>query len=115
GACGLSGTRCRRGRRERPPAATAPAREGPWSSSRYLRQSCRVAVPAARVVQVHLVEGLRAEFPLEPLGVALGDNAALVDDGELAGQLVRLVEVVRGEQDGHLVRRGEGADLVPHR
>jgi len=55
------------------------------------------------VAQVHLVERVRAEVPLELLRVALGDHLAAVHDGDAAGQPVRLVE----EEDPWLVDQAE--------
>ena len=54
-----------------------------------------------------------ADGGLELVGGALGDDAAAVDDRDAVGELVGLVEVLRGEQHGR-ARRDEPADGVPH-
>ena len=69
----------------------------------------------ARVVQVHLVERRHPQILLEPVRLALGDDAASVDDGQAAGQPIGLVQVMRSEQHGHLVEFGQPGDFVPHR
>jgi hypothetical protein len=42
-----------------------------------------------------------------------GDDLAVVHDGDAVAQRIRLVQVVRGDEDGHAVT-AEPADLVPH-
>ncbi len=51
--------------------------------------------------------------PLELVGRALGDDAAVVEHRDPVGELVRLVEVLGGEQHGGAVR-DEAAHDVPH-
>ncbi len=43
------------------------------------------------------------------------DHGAAFDDGQLAGQPVGLLQVVRGQQDREALARGQPGDLVPHR
>ena len=52
---------------------------------------------------------------LELFGRALDDDLAAADDREPVGELVRLLEVVRREQDRQRLALGERAELVPHR
>ena len=51
---------------------------------------------------------------LELVGGAFDDEATVVDDREPVGEMVRLVEVVRREQDRQLFDRSQAGDLVPH-
>ena len=60
------------------------------------------------------VHGVAAEFALELVGRALGDDPPAVHDGQPAGEPVGLLQVVRGEQDGQPLVGGEPPDLVPH-
>ena len=52
--------------------------------------------------------------PLQLVGRALGDDAAVVDDPDAVGELVGLLEVLRGEEDGHAELAVEPPHLVPH-
>ena len=54
------------------------------------------------------------EPALQLVGRSLDDHAAVVDDGQPVGKAVRLVEVVRRQQDGQLLDRRQAGDLVPH-
>src|SRR6478609_10205922 len=54
------------------------------------------------------------EPALELVGGALYDEATVVDDREPVGEMVRLVEVVRREQDRQLFDRSQAGDLLPH-
>ena len=45
-------------------------------------------------------ESLAADHALEPVRGVVGDHAAVVDDGDLVGEGVGLLEVLRGEQHG---------------
>src|SRR5262245_34250534 len=47
-------------------------------------------------------------------GGALGDQLAVVDDADPVGQLVGLLEVLGGEEDGHVEVLVEAAYLLPH-
>ena len=60
------------------------------------------------------LDGVALELALERVRRALGDDPAAVDDGQLRGQPVGLLEVVGGEQDRHPLVAGEALDLVPH-
>ena len=51
---------------------------------------------------------------LELGGRALGDEAAGVDDADAVGELVGLLEVLRGEEDGHPELVVEPPHLLPH-
>ena len=46
-------------------------------------------------------------------GRALGDDPAVVDDPDPVGEDVGLLEVLRGQEDGHALLLGEAADLAP--
>ena len=59
------------------------------------------------------MQGLPAELGLQAGRGAARDHAAAVDDDEVVGELVGLLEVLRGEQHGDTVG-GEAADDVPH-
>ena len=48
----------------------------------------------------HQFEALAADLALEFFGRALGDHMAVVDDGDLVGQLVGLVKKVRRQEEG---------------
>ena len=48
------------------------------------------------------------------VGRALGDDLAVVDDADPVGELVGLLEVLRGEEDRHAELLVEPAHLVPH-
>ena len=52
--------------------------------------------------------------PLELVRRALGDEPAVVEDGDPVGELVGLVQVLRGQEDGHAAG-DEVADDLPHR
>ena len=52
--------------------------------------------------------------PLELVRGALGDEPAVVEHGDPVGELVGLLEVLRGEEDRHAAR-DELADDLPHR
>ena len=63
-------------------------------------------------VSEHLQSGA-AGLPLELGGGSVGDRAAVIDDDDPVGELVGLVEVLRGQQQGHAVG-DQLADDVPH-
>ena len=54
-----------------------------------------------------------ADLRLEGVGGALGDELALIDDSEVVGELIGLLEVLGGEEDRHALVAGEVGDLVP--
>ena len=56
-----------------------------------------------------------ADLRLERVGRALGDDLAGVDDPDPVGERVGLLEVLRGQEDGHALVAGEPRDLVPER
>src|SRR6266536_6700440 len=58
-------------------------------------------------------EALAADLRLQFVGGTSGDDASLIDDGDLVGKLIGLLQVLRGEQDGGSVG-DEGADDLPH-
>ena len=76
------------------------------------RQQLRGLLERGAVVQDDL-DALAADLRLELVGGAAGDDLAAVDDGDLVGELVGLLEVLRRQQERralpHLV-----ADDVPH-
>ena len=53
------------------------------------------------------------DLGLEGVRRALGDDLAVVDDPEVVGELVGLLEVLGGEKDGHPLVAGEMRDLIP--
>jgi hypothetical protein len=59
------------------------------------------------------LEGGGADGGLELVRGALGDHPAGVDDGDPVGQLIGLIEILGGEQDGGAAG-DQGADGVPH-
>ena len=62
------------------------------------------------------VDPVAADLRLEPIRAALGDQATRVDDADLVGELVRLVEVLGGQHDCGPVaheRTDRGPHLVP--
>ena len=60
------------------------------------------------------VHGVAVQLALEFFGGALDDDPAVVDDREPVSQLVGLLQIVRGEQHGHLLCRRQPLDLAPH-
>jgi hypothetical protein len=68
-------------------------------------------VPGSRQLDVH---GVAAQFALELVGRARGDDPAAVHDREPARQPVRFLQVVRGQQHGHPLTAGQPRDLLPH-
>ena len=70
---------------------------------------------AVRLVAQFDVDGVAAQLGLELVGRAGDDDAAAVHDGHPVGEPVGLLQVVRGEQDGQRLVRGQPADLGPHR
>src|SRR5512132_2362239 len=61
------------------------------------------------------LDGRPADFSLELVGRALGDDVAVVDDPDAVGENVRLLEVLGCQKDGDLVLAREPGDLVPER
>ena len=61
-------------------------------------------------LEAHVTSG---NAPFELVGGALGDDAAVVEDGDPVGELVGLVEVLGGQEDGDAAG-GEVANVVPH-
>ena len=59
------------------------------------------------------LDPLAADLRLELVGGAAGDDLAVVDDGDLVGQLVGLLEVLGREQERRALA-DEAADDVPH-
>jgi len=60
------------------------------------------------------LDNLALETVLQLFRCALDHHAAAADDREPVGQLVRLLEVVRGEQNGQRLAVCEEAQLLPH-
>ena len=56
-----------------------------------------------------------ADLGLQRVGRALRHDAALVDDPDAVGEQVGLLQVLRGEEHGHAVVRGQALDLGPER
>ena len=55
------------------------------------------------------LQDLAADAVLELASGALGDHSPVIDDGDLVGELICLLEVLRGEQ-----KRGPVADELAH-
>ena len=58
-------------------------------------------------------DDVTGDLPLQLLGGALGDDLAVVDDGDAVAERVGLLEIVGGEEDGG-AGFAQPADLVPH-
>ena len=57
----------------------------------------------------HDLDALATDLGLELVGGAAGDRPAVVDDEDVVGELVGLLEVLRGEQQrGAAARRARG-------
>jgi hypothetical protein len=69
-----------------------------------------VAVAGLDELDLH---GVAAQLALQLVRAALGDEATAVDDHQAGREPVRLLEVVRREEDGHLLVAGEALDLPP--
>ena len=61
------------------------------------------------------LDGRPADLRLQRIGRALGDDAAVVDDPDAVGEDVGLLEVLRGQEDGHALVLREPAHLLPER
>src|SRR5688500_12548354 len=59
------------------------------------------------------LDPLAADLRLELIGRAAGDDLSVVDHDDLVGQLIRLFEVLRGEEERGALPH-EAADDVPH-
>ena len=66
-----------------------------------------------RVIGGDDLDGGAPDLSLEGVRRALGDDLALIDDPEVVGELVGLLEVLGGEEERHAVVAGEMCDLVP--
>jgi hypothetical protein len=104
-------------RRDRGGAVLGP-RSQPVAVERHLgdaRQACnhrrRLGHAVLGEVDVH---GIAAELALQLVGAAFGHDPAAIDDRQPRGELIRLLEVVRGEEDRHGLVVGESFDLPPH-
>src|ERR1700680_1887851 len=53
--------------------------------------------------QEGLFQTLRAGLPLELIGSALGDDLAVIDDGDAVGDALGFFHVMGGEEDGDLL------------
>ena len=97
-----------------------------WRRRRSWRRAC-AAEPRQHLGGAHLVVGadahderVGADRGLEHLRAALAHDPAVVDDGDAAGELVGLLEVLRGEEHGgalgvepaHLLPQGGAAGGV---
>src|SRR5690606_41030458 len=56
--------------------------------------------------------GLAAHLPGELVRAAVGDDPAAREDEDAVGQFLRLVQVVRGEQDGGVLQVGQAVHQV---
>ncbi len=61
------------------------------------------------------LDGRQCDLGLQLAWRALGDDPATVDDADAVGQRVGLLEVLRGQEDGHALVAGEPCDLLPER
>ena len=61
------------------------------------------------------VHGVAVQPGLQLVRAAGRHDRATLDDGQLAGEPVGLLQVVRGQQDGEAFARGQPRDLIPHR
>src|SRR5207247_11007990 len=55
------------------------------------------------------------DLRLQLRGRALGDDVPVVDDPDAVGECVGLLEVLRGQEDGHPVLSRQSCDLAPER
>ena len=101
-------------RRRRRPAATG----GRPASSRTGAPNGATARPAALgirpLAQQRDVQVRRADLGLQRRRRALGDQLPVVDDPDAVGELIGLLEVLRGEEDGRALV-AQPAHLVPQR
>src|SRR5579884_4530042 len=58
-------------------------------------------------------EPLAADTGLQVVGGSVGDDAPLIDDGDAVGELIGLLQVLRGQQDGGAIG-SKVADNLPH-
>ena len=90
-----------------------PASGVSTGSSPTTRRTTSTAWAGLRRVEQPQLQGRGADLGLELVGGALGDLDAAVDDRDPVGELVGLVEVLRGQQ--HRAALGDQvADGVPH-
>src|SRR5439155_25159345 len=59
------------------------------------------------------LDGRAADLGLELVRRPLGDDVAVVDDPDPVGENVRLLEVLRRQEDGYVVLAREPGDLFP--
>src|SRR5579871_6794659 len=70
---------------------------------------------AQRVGRGELKADVAPWYPsLQIVGRAVGDDLAAIEDGNVVGELVGFIEVLRGEEDGDPAR-DQLANAVPHR
>ena len=81
------------------------------AAAHCVRRAAATAAMSARSVE-HDLDLVAADRALEPDGVSSVDHAAAVDHGDAVGELVGLVEVVRGQQHRRAAGR-ERADRLP--
>ena len=85
---------------ERAPASTL-------GSAPVMAATMRVASAQVAGLDHHDLDLVAADLPLELAGVAPGDDPAVVDDDDVVGQALGLLQVLRGEHDGGAAcRRG---------
>src|SRR5262249_56991661 len=98
---------------QRPEAAVAGHLQGEGlvvPRRRAERLGRRFQVMRAGELQLDVPAG---DAALELLGAALGDDPALVEDRDPIGEMIRLVQVLRGEEDRDATG-GETADDLPY-
>ena len=94
---------------DRAPLESTPATPRPVG---HRRERLERAIAVGGLPEDDL-DALAAELVLELVGRALGDHAAVVDDRDLVGQVVGLLEVLRRQEDRGALPHELG-DHVPH-
>ena len=85
----------------RAPASSSTSARRPWRAAALPKRRQDLAAPARqRPVGEHDLEVRAADLGLERRRRALGDDPAVVDDPDPVGELVGLLEVLGGQEDG---------------
>ena len=92
--------------------ACAPGRAAVSPPKR--RQEPGQPLAVVRILR-HDLDGRLADLGLQLRGRALGDDLAVVDDPDPVGEHVRLLEVLRRQEDGDALVAREAPDLLPER
>jgi hypothetical protein len=96
-------------------AALEPDGDGLWRADCRLTEAGEDGGDRLRVVAVarHGLDRRPADLRLQLGRRALGDDLAMVDDPDTVGEHVRLLEVLRGQEDGDAFVAREASDLGP--